>query len=148
MHPTRSTTCTPGHTPTIRMRNSTVEYRRMVLRYWRDAGSVRGTTSQLRRLRLIARTARFSNQPIQSTYVWFVTAYAHYLRVPRRVDPVPCFDSIRGDTFACRSADGTISYTCCTAFCLPRCVTNPTRRGTVSNCTLRALPTPVLTATG
>ena len=41
---------------------------------------------------------RFTHQSIQSTYVWFATAYAHSRRELSRVDPVPCFDSIRCDT--------------------------------------------------
>ena len=46
----------PGIRPRLEFEIRPLQYCRTVLTYWRDAGWVRGTTSQLRRLRLIART--------------------------------------------------------------------------------------------
>ena len=46
----------PGIRPRFEFEIRPLQYGRTVLRYWRDAGWVRGTTSQLRLLRLIART--------------------------------------------------------------------------------------------
>ena len=46
----------PGIRPRFEFEIRPLQYCRTVLRYWRDAGWVRGTTSQLRCLRLIART--------------------------------------------------------------------------------------------
>ena len=124
------TTCTLGHTaPNSNFR--TLRYRRTVLRYWRDAGWVRGTTSQLRRLRLIARTTlsffhiNLYSQPTSGSQLLTLTPEECCVgSIPYRA-PI-AFVAIR---CACRSADGTIAYTCCTALCLSevRYQTNPTR---------------------
>ena len=128
------TTCTLGHTAPNSNSNSnfrTLRYRRTVLRYWRDAGWVRGTTSQLRRLRLIARTTltvfhiNLYSQPTSGSRLLTLTPEECCVgSIPYRA-PI-AFVTIR---CACRSADGTIAYTCCTALCLSevRYQTNPTR---------------------
>ena len=92
----------------------------MVLRYWRDAGWVRGTTSQLRRLRLIARTMlsvfhiNLYSQPTFGSRLLTLTPEDCCIgSIPYRTSIV--FVAIR---CACRSADGTIAYTCCTVLCL------------------------------
>ena len=126
------TTCTLEHTaPNSNSNFRTLRYQRTVLRYWRDAGWVRGTTSQLRRLRLITRTTlslfhiNLYSQTTPGSQLLTLT--------PEEccVGSIPCrtpiaFVAIR---CACRSADGTMAYTCCTALCLSevRCQTNPTR---------------------
>ena len=133
MHTTaHCNTCTIGHTaPNSNSNFRTLRYWRTVFRYWRDAGWVRGTSSQLRRLRLIART---------TLSVFHINLYSQPTSGLRQLTLTPgecCVGSIPygapiafvATRCACRSADGTIAYTCCTALCLSdvRYQTNPTR---------------------
>ena len=134
MHTTvQCTTCTLGHTAPNSNSNSnfrTLRYWRTKLWYWRDAVWVRGTTSQLRRLRLIARTTlsvfhiNLCSQPTPGSRLLTLTPGECCVgSIPYRA-PI-AFVAIR---CACRSADGTIAYTCCTALCLSEVrQTHPTR---------------------
>ena len=98
-----------------------LQYCRTLLRYWGDAGWVRGTTNQLRRLRLIARTTLsvfHINLYIQPTFgsrmLTLTPEECCVGSIPYRASIA--FVAIR---CACRSADGTIAYTYCSALCLP-----------------------------
>ena len=110
----------PGTRPRFEFEIRPLQYCRTVLRYWRDAGWVRVTTSQLRRLRLIARTTlsvltfNLYCQPTFGSRLLTLTPEECCVgSIPYCVSIA--FVAIR---CACLSADGTIAYTCCTALCL------------------------------
>ena len=118
----------------------------MVVRYWRDARWVRGTTSQIRRLCFIART----------TLSFFTSNYTFNLRFVRVCLRSPPKSAASGRSrtvlrphswrYVARADLLPARYPTRVALrcAYRRYVTNPTRRGIVSSCTRRALPTPCL----
>ena len=121
----------PGIRPRFEFENRPLQYCRTVRRYWRDARWVRVTTNQLRRLRFIARTTLsvfhinlYSEPTLGSRLLTLTPEKCCVGSIPYRASIA--FVAIR---CACRSADGTIAYMCCTVLCLSevRYYSHPTR---------------------